>query len=357
MDRPASFSKRDFGPLLAQWTEVLTAVRESFDGGVPWQVDSPDTAASENPSPREESDQRDGVWAQKGSSNDFDAAFAVNHLVHGGGKKASYWVHPDNLVELHVLLLQYTRLRPSSASPSSRSSPTNPMGGDGVTLGNRIGDEIGVFICDDLQWFAKSRSSALISESAEGAAASIRYSSSHEAVIVVEAECQDVQVESRDVQPIPKPGHDYHIYKTKLKRKTLRRLFEPDSHSPQARSESHSSDSHTKKFPGEGRIRNALQTWHVQHRDVRPLVQMQMRRTRFVGLDNTASAGILATLDSEIRMRKCSVDAFGGNEDLFNFNHGAITAQTFPHAVLDIRYDGEEGAEIVAMLDLSHLVS
>lgn len=358
LDRPASFSKRDFGPLLTQWTDVLAAVRDSFDAGVLWQVDSPDIAASGNPSaPRLENNQGDGAWCQKGSVNDFDAAFAVSHLVHGGGNKASYWVHPDNLVELHVLLLQYTRLWTPSESSSSRSSPTNSMAGNGATSGTKISDEIGVFICDDLQWFAKSRSGATISESAEGAAASIRYSSSGEAVIVVEAACQDVQTASQGVQTGSQSGNRYHIHKTKLKRKPLCRLFEPDSHSPQARSESHSSvGSHIDACPGEGRICNAVQTWHAQHRDVRPLVQIQMRRTRFVGLGNTQSAGIRATVDRVIQMRKCSLDAFNGNEDVFTFKEGEIAATTFPHAVLDIRYEGEEGAEIVAALDRSHLV-
>lgn len=357
LDRPASFSKRDFGPLLTQWTEVLAAVRDSFDAGVQWQVESPDIATSGNPSPKLESDHGE-VWCQSGSVNDFDAAFAISHLVRGGGSKASYWVHSDNLVELQVLLLQYTRLRNSSASSSSRSSPINSVAGNGVISGTKIGDEIGVFICDDLQWFAKSRSSATISESVGGAAASIRYSSSsNEAVIVVEAGCQDIQSNSRDVQTGSKPGNSYHIHKIKLKRKSLCRLFEPDFHSPQGGSESPSSDgSHANEFPREGRVCNAVRIWHAQHRDVRPLVQIQMRRTRFVGLGNTQSAGILATLDREIQIRKCPMDVFRGNEDLFTFNRGGITAKMFPHAVLDIRYDGEEGAEIVAALDRSHLV-
>lgn len=357
LDRPASFSKRDFDPLLTQWTDVLAAVRDPFDAGAPGQGDSPDVAASGNHSPRLETDQGDGVWCQKGSVNDFDAAFAVSHLVPDGGKKASYWVHPDNLVELHVLLLQYTRLRTSLESPSSRPSSTNSLASNGATLGAKKGDEIGVFICDDLQWFAKSRSSATISESVGEAASSIRYSSLDEAVIIVETVRQDSQTDSRDVQTFPKPGNGYHIHKTRLKKKSLRCFFEPDSSSPHGRSDSHSSDdSHAHKCPGNGQSCNAVQIWHAQHRDVRPMVQIQMRRTRFVGLGNTRSAGILVTLDKDIQMRKCPLDPFKGKEDLFTFNEGGIAAKAFPHAVLDIRYDGKEGAEIVTVLDRSHLV-
>lgn len=297
------------------------------------------------------------MWCQEGSVNDFDAAFAVSHLVHGGGKKASYWVHSDNLVELHVLLLQYTRLRASAGSSSSRPSSTSSLASSGATSSPKRGDEIGVFICDDLQWFAKSRSSATISESVEGAAASIRYSALDEAVIVVEAACPHNQTESGDVPTIPKPGNGYHVHKTKLKKKPLRRFLEPDSQPPQGRSESHSSrGSSNNEFPGHERICNAVEIWHPQHRDVRPLVQIQMRRTRFVGLGNTRSAGVLATLDKEIQMKRCSPDAFKGKEDLFTFHQGGIAAKRFPHAVLDIRYDGVEGAEIVAVLDRSHLV-
>lgn len=357
LDRPASFSKRDFGPLLTQWTEILAAVRDSFHAGVHWQVDSPDIAASGNPSPRPETDEEDGVWRPKGSVNDFDAAFAASHLAHDGGEKASYWVHPDNLVELHVLLLQYTRLRTSAESSGSRRSSTNSPGSGGATSGPKRGDEIGVFICDDVQWFAKSRSSATISESVEGAAASVRYSSLDEAVIVIEAACPETPTNPQDVPTVPHPGNAYHIHKTKLKKKSLRRFFEPDSQSPQGRSESHSSHgSSNNEFSGHERICNAVEIWHAQPRDVKPLVQIQMRRTRFVGLGNTRSAGVLATLDKEIQMKKCSSNVFGGKEDLFTFNQGGIAAKTFPHAVLDIRYDGKEGAEIVAVLDGSHLV-
>lgn len=357
MDRPASFSKRDFGPLLTQWTDVLAAVRDSFDAGVHWQVDSPNVAASGNPPPRRETDRGDVVWCQRGSVNDFDAAFAVSHLVHGGGKKASYWVHSDNLVELHVLLLQYTRIRTSAESSSSRPSSTSSIASSGATSSPKRGDQIGVFICDDLQWFAKSRSSATISESVEGAAASIRYSSLEEAVIVIEAPCPYNQTKSQDGPTFPKPGHAYHVHKIKLKKKSLRHFFEPNTQSPPERSESHSSlGSGNNEFPGRERICNAVDIWHPQHRDVRPLVQTQMSRTRFVGLGNTRSAGVLATLDTEIQMRKCSSDAFRGKEDLFTFNPGGIATKTFPHAVLDIRYDGVEGAEIVAVLDRSHLV-
>ena len=297
------------------------------------------------------------MWCQKGSVNDFDAAFAVSHLVHGGGKKASYWVHSDNLVELHVLLLQYTRLRASAESSSSRPSSTSSIASSGATSSPKRGDRIGVFICDDLQWFAKSRSSATISESVEGAAASIRYSSLDEAVIVVEAACSHTPTKSRDVPSFPKPGNGYHVHKTKLKKKSLRQFFEPNTQSTPGRSESHSSHgSGNNEFPGNERICNALDIWHPQHRDVRPLVQIQMSRTRFVGLGNTRSAGVLATLDTDIQMKKCSSDVFRGKEDLFAFNQGGIANKTFPHAVLDIRYDGVEGAEIVAVLDRSHLV-
>ncbi len=376
LDRPGSFSKRDFGPLLTQWTEVLAAVRAPFQTGVLWQADSPggqvsDTATAGKPhSPSHKhsngdgevtmaGDGRSGVAAvhascQNGSVNDFDTAFALSPLGPGGGK-ALYWVHPDNLVELHVFLLQYTRLRnpmtPNSSGRSSRakSSPTALMDGTAV-WDSKPQDDVGVFICDDLQWFAKSRSSAPVSESAEKAAASIRYSSAGEAVVVVENPFQDVQQTSES----PK---GYCIHKTKLKRKILRRLFKSDSHSPVTCNQSLSSvGSHAAAIPGEEQISHALRAWLAQHREVKPLVQIHMRRTRFVGLRNSQSAGVWATLDRDIQMRKCPSGAFDGGEDLFDAGR-RLGATLFPHAILEIRYEGGQGtAEIVAALDRSHLV-
>lgn len=365
LDQPASFSKRDFGPLLAQWTEVLAAVRAPFDAGVYWQATSPSnigtdiSTSGENGPVQVANECRNSAAdlhtsGQKGPVTDFDTAFAVGALGRGGGK-ASYWVHPDNLVELHVLLLLHTRLRnPIAPISSGRSSSlrSSPPSFTGAALGSRPKDEIGVIVCDDLQRFAKSRSAATIGESIDKAAASIRYASSGEAVIVVGTSFDGVQVPS-------KPSQNYHIYKTKLKRKILRRLFEPDADSPLTRSESQSSGgSHVDTCPGEGQSCNDVQAWLTQHREVKPLVQMQMKRTRFVGLGNNQSAGIWATLDRDVKMRKCSLDAFDGNEDLFVLNEvGDLAVSQFPHAILEIRSEGEEDAlKLVAALDRSHLV-
>ena len=376
LNRPASFSNRDFGPLLTQWTEVLAAVRAPFDAGVHWHAESPsgkeiEPVSSGASSARSKSSSEGSVCegkdeyansaaelygcCQQGSANDFDTVLALSSFDHRGGK-ASYWVHPDNLVELHVLLLQHTRLRnpitPVSPcrSSSSRSSSAGLMNENGAISGTNTSNDIGVFVCDDLQWFAKSRSSATISESGERAAATIRYSSAGEAVIVTEAAIQDVQ-------PSSESRKNHLIHKTKLKRKILRRLFEPGAPSPVARSKSDSSvDSYTDATSDEGRISDTLRAWRAQHREVRPLVQIQMRRIRFVGLANTQSAGIWATLDRDIRMRTCPLNIFSGKEGLFIINEDTTSnAQKFPHAVLEFRFEGEQGRAVVAALDQSHL--
>lgn len=374
LNRPGSFSTRDFGPLLTQWTEVLAAVRAPFDAGVHWHAVWPramgsDQISSGDSSSRPISEGGDGnsagkdaytgsaadlyTRAQQGSVSDFDTVLAISSSGRGGGK-ASYWVHPDNLVELHVLLLQYTGLRnpitpiSSGRSSNSRSSPISYTDGGRALSSAQMGDEIGVFICDDLQWFARSRSSATVSESPDQAAASIRFSLGGEAVIVAEAPWQDdARLESHKT---------YHVHKTKLKKKVLRQYF--GFHQlPRARRNSNSSiKSNADACTSEEQIFDDLQAWYAQRREVKPLVQIQMRRTRFVGLGNTQSAGVWATLDRDIKMRKCLVDALGSHEDVTNLNERGIPAvNEFPHAVLDMRYEGEEGAAVVAVLDGSHL--
>lgn len=386
LGRPNSFSRRDFGPLLTQWTEVLAAVRAPFSAGVQWRTGSIDS--QDSPQPRldrrnmvrsnTDVDARKAVngtddvqisaahihsTCETGSSIDVDTALAILPLGRRAGK-ASYWIHPDNLVEIHILLLQFTRVWKSigsaaltGASSSSRSSRNSSINSRGAGAGSRSEDEIGVIICDDLQSFAKRRSAATISDSenipghaAEKAAASIRYAAKGDAVVVVGTSPD----EWRDASAAgPRPG----VQKARFKKKALRDLFDVDTDSSLARIRSGSSRWTGGTEADQVQRMDAVRTWIANHQEVQPLVQILLKRSRFVGLGNSESGGVWATLDKDVSMRQCSSKTLDVDQDLLIFGERSSDSDKFPHAILEIRYEGEDTTKLVTALDESHLVS
>lgn len=374
LGRPSSFSRRDFGPLLAQWSEVLAAVRAPFVAGVHWHAapaaqnsssgskgDKVVTSYTSDDYKRIASSTKDSsavllhAACQTSSSVDVDTALAILPLGLAAGK-ASYWIHPDNLVEVQVLLLRYTRLwmPTTSGNSSQRSSPTRSMSGRSLGPGGGMSEnDVGVIICDDLERFAKRRSSATISDSenipgmsAEKAVTSIRYTSKGNAVVVVGT--------SPGVEHSSAKGTITGVRKARFKRRALRDLFDMNTEPSRARTRSGSSR-HSSLSEGDHlQDVDSVIKWLDDHREVQPLVQIQFNRSRFVGLGNNGSGGVWATLDQNVCMRRCSSKTLNANGDKLAMIEGG--AETFPHAVLEVRYEGEDVLKLVAALDESHLV-
>lgn len=374
LGRPSSFSRRDFAPLLAQWSEVLAAVRAPFAAGVHWHAGS----AAQNSSSGSKEDKLITSYTsddykriasstkyssaallhaacETGSSIDVDTALAILPLGLAAGK-ASYWIHPDNLVEIQVLLLRYTRLwmPTTSGKPSQIPSPTRSMSGRSLGAGGGMSEnDVGVIICDELERFAKRRSSATISDSenipgmsAEKAVTSIRYASKGDAVVVVGT--------SSRIGHSSAKGTDPGVKKARFKRRALRDLFDMNTESSLARTRSDSSRHSSLSEADQLQDVDSVRKWLQDHREVQPLVQIQFNRSRFVGLGNNRSGGVWATLDQNVCMRRCSSGTLNANGDKLAMIEGG--ADTFPHAVLEVRYEGEGVPKLVAMLDESHLV-
>ena len=332
LDRPTSFSKRDFEPLLTQWTEVLAAVRAPFIDGGNWhsgqrdfmKAAQPDLSIQKKPlkNPTKQAYQEPAgdtnsvselhsAW-EDGSNIDIDTALAVLPLGRGA-TRAVYWVHPDNIVQVHVLLLQYTRLqRSNSVTPetpsSSKSSPRASFSNPSARPASQKDDEVGVIVCDDLQRFSKIRSSETISIAedcpgtvAEKAAASIRFSPSGEAVVVVDTDSGRLgHPVNWDEKQLPKIA--------RFKRKNVRQLFEASS-----------IDRFTKDVENDSK---RVFEWLTEHQEVQPLVQLLSRRTRFVGLRNSKVGGVWATLDKDISMKVCSSESLASGKGLTTISEG-----------------------------------
>ena len=368
LDRPTSFSKRDFEPLLTQWTEVLAAVRAPFIDGGNWHSGQRNSTEGSQPNlsiqkkplknPRKQGYQEPAgdmnnvselhsAW-EDGSNIDIDTALAVLPLGRGA-TRAVYWVHPDNIVQVHVLLLQYTRLQRSNSvispeSPSSsKSSPRASFSNPSARPASRTDEEVGVIVCDDLQRFSKIRSSETISITedcpgtvAEKAAASIRFSPSGEAVVVVDTDSGRFGYPANwDEKRLPKIA--------RFKRKNVRQLFEASS-----------IDRFAKDVENDSK---RVFEWLTEHREVQPLVQLLSRRTRFVGLRNSKDGGVWATLDKDISMKVCSSESLASGKGLTTISEGGtIDSETFPHAILEVRVEGDADSKLVEALNSSHLV-
>lgn len=374
LERPTAFSKKDFGPLLTQYEHALAAIRAPFEDGGGKTANrrefTGDPVETMNRSGRtHHTSQQHVMQFDPGAKKDFDrrlmdiqavchhdldlefdAALAISPLGKHGGR-AAYWIHPDNLIELHVLLLQHTRLRrtnkSNTAAPAANSS--HRKCGHECTNGidsflSRDGDDdAGLVVCDDLPNFARRQSSALISdtdastgECLEKAVATIHYSSGDEALVVVRA----LGAESETSR---------NMCKVKVRRNDVRQLF--NSAKPTS-----IADSFLGENDGESLdcVRKRLNDDH--HRNIKPLVQLQCKRTRLVGLKNGETSGIWATLDRDIFMNRTPDDFFDTNRGDLNIGLSRDCYSVgFPFAVLEVRYEGDSAMDILTALDETHL--
>ena len=375
LSRHGNFSRKDFGPLLERWTGVLATVRSPFETGTAWDADGriksislpyastsgrsahrPNLAQLAPLDSRTDTTSTTELSTVYTTSDDVevDTAFAILPLGKCGGK-AAYWIHPDNLVQLHILLLRYSRLRREKGSRSSRSSSHSGSRRTSLqsSINSGIVDEAGTIVCDDLRKFAERRNSTTVSdmETVQGtvpeeAALSIRYSSKGEVMIVINNFARNQPTSSSK-------GMSAITRKARLKRKLLSRIFagRNSALSPSASSVDITvSGNKSCSMDDEA---EAIRQWISDHPDLQPLVHLRSSRTRFVGLSNSDTKGIWATLDKGVSMKRSSVD------DLMTLGYSTslkdAASEDFPYAVLEVRWEGTSQPDLVKALDETHL--
>ena len=371
LDSSHNFSQKDFGPLLEQWTDVLATVRAPFETELSWKVNpsagtNGSTPIAGSPSKRSSASQTDSIGFQKSSSSaaeldnvyrngsevEVDTAFVTVPLGNTAGK-AVYWVHADNIIQLHVVLLQHTRLRRRAVNLKQHSSPPSSRSSVQSLSDHRplaIDDEVTTIICDDLQDFAQRRNGITISDIEnspggilEEAAMSIRYTHKSEAIVTM-SDPTGMQNRFSDSTV------EHQLSKVRLKRKAIDWLFQ-DDHSPKLPPQiiATSEDTSITNVASVDTIRQ----WLSVHTSVEPLVQLKSTRTRFVGLGNSATKGVWAILERDVHM-KCS-----SRGDLRVLSKASASNQSnwvpFPYAVLEVRWEGGTLPELVQSLDATHL--
>ncbi|KAL9037492.1 MAG: hypothetical protein Q9214_005683, partial [Letrouitia sp. 1 TL-2023] len=371
LKRPGSLSTKDFGFLLSQWNGVLAAMRALFNretnsqgvtGGsysrgekfrrksalIDKSPQATDQLSPETPLRRPFSSAKKlHSICQEGSEPELDTALAVVPIGKRGGK-ATYWVHPENLIELHVLLLKYTRRRITSPTSSvSSPAPQNNAGGAESPSKERASEIAGAVICDDLQSFSRRQSSAPLGDSEDQlgsgiqkAAACIRYSPDGEAVIAIDSSGEAKTAKKK-----------CHFRQSRLKSKAVHRLFDIEQPVP-------SPEHFSQKAENEDAWDTlTVRKWLIHHPKIHPLVQVFYKRTRFFGLGNNETKGVWATLDTDIEMAKCSSSSFSLGETFPGFVAKAATnSRSFPFSVLEVRFEGTDEPDLVTVLDGTHLL-
>ncbi len=335
--RPDSLFQLDLGYLLDQYIDVLDALRSAFD------ADGTSTSNAENANGQSSAACISRIL-EKGDDLDFD--LALNTVPLGSkGNKATYWIHPDHVVEAQVLLLQHMRLYISKArrnasvagTPIRRHSSTTNIDS---YLGND--DTIGLVVMDHPEAFAFKQNASTIGamEELQGsisikAAGQVRCCASGEAAIIV---C--TEADSQGQSPVA-------VKTVKMERKRLQNFLDTSVKEDSMKHTGSSIGSAKNEAP-------AVRQWLAEHQSTKPIAGAVSRRTRFTGLHNNSTAGVWATLDKDVCLRDSLYKDLA--DDDWSSAARAESAMKFPHAILEIRREGNQAMALIQTLDRSHLV-
>lgn len=327
---PSSFTKIDLNPLYTEYEDTLSALRTLYHERINGAPDkfSVDADTQDN-------------FAQirsiieSSSSVEFDSYFSTSPLGRSG-RNAVYWVHPDNIVELQILLLQHARSFPTRTIPSATISPmlsrqNSIASSAGRRNSNAVEADTTVLVADDLESFIAHQSSSTFEKREETVGSRLQEAAVHARWTKTDDAIVTAQVNDRDIQ------------KVSIKRKNVSAILEPSS-TTSLRKSSVTQDTSCEAVEN-------MRAWIAQQSNIKPLTTIASNRTRFAETAADSSGFILATLDKNIRMRKTESLA-NSLEDTFSQSMSA----EFPFAVLRVRQEGFRNSTLIKVLDQSHLV-
>jgi len=283
---------------------------------------------------------------QSESNLDFDLALAETPL-GDHGRRAFYWVHPDQLIELQVFLSNHLKLYPPRSSSrnsvaSHPSSPAHTRRASFIQQGNPIDHEIdhGAILLDRLDDYAQRSSAVTVGDGDEtpgqSLAATVRWTTSDDGAVSVKGIAGTENIKPAKIQK--------RYIKAFL---DLERSFKPWQDSDQ-----HSFDEERRRNPLSGPSPDFARNWLDAHRNINPLVSICSRRTRFVDLSDDQSTGQWCILDADVEMNKVTPDDLVARDWPLQASDG----WKFPHAVLEVRQEGKVSNDLIALLERSHLV-
>ncbi|KXS97818.1 hypothetical protein AC578_10531 [Pseudocercospora eumusae] len=319
LDDPKSFTKLDLGPLLDDYSATRQSIRDLYEshmqqsaGGRLSETQVPEASTSAIKQLQE--------TIESVSKVSFDTNIATVPL-GDAGQFASYFVHPENVVELQMLLLQYARFYDSRSRQNSVATPVTSQPHT-PTTGRIDFADYHMLVADNLQRFAQEQSALTVDdrEHAIGnypqrAKASVRWNHTEDALACLR--CRNGKTKSAFI-----------------KKKHVRDFFDKNAEFSQTRGVALADSTERVEELRKELLKD----------DIQPLFHFSSCRSRLVGLDENADGLVLATLDTGITIETAAPEG------------SKTTESTFPFALLLVRQEGLPKSELLAALDNSHLV-
>lgn len=324
LSQPDCFSRTQLQSRLDRYTEFLERVRSPFAGAV-----SPKTALySASTQPKQDACSF-GSWDQfQGSKRDFDTA--IEDQSHH-----TFWIHPDNVTELTVLLLQHLRSS-RRGSASCATSNTLSANQDMITRSSvDEADRTATLLLDDEARLVNSTTQA-----------SERCDPNHFwrplqclSWYINGDEHDQLELKPYEVKPQRPGGCGVRSLAAEIMRITRK----------------NGSDSST----GADALDSYDAIWKLLQSFVsrRPVAQTNHLRTRYMGLRDPDGSGSWAVLDEDVHFsRLLSEDDLSDSSSTSVLDRIPRTnPQIFPYAILTVAASGTPGAALNSTLQNSHL--
>ena len=231
---------------------------------------------------------------------------------------------------------RHLTIQPSTPFPSA--SPTPLMSKRNAIAGTSGGDDVELVVLDNLESFSDVQSTATIDttpRSAMRTAGQIRWCARDSFAAVAVSDHAGANLD-------PQRKHDEQpVLEAKVKRKLVESLLDP------ARELSRLYDDHQSALQRLGIER--VREWCAARPGIVSLAKILARRTRFSG--PVAGGEAWAFLDRDVRMLPNP-----GSAGWLAADDDDAVAAGFPHAVLEIQWDGTQTPDFIHELAESHTV-
>lgn len=371
LESPTAFHKQDFDLHVLRVSELLVVAREGMQQQ-PARSNSrkPSIEICAPPSPSAADAGREAAARSRQSSTasnnhpqaplDLETTLETSRT-SDNGNIVVFWVHYDYLIEVQVLLLKQLALQTTPACvSSSRSTPSSPMLSRRNSTASFAGndDGMGVVLLDDVDRFAGVHTSATIDrilKSGMRTAGQVRWCSRDPEALVIVADppissaaasssSSSSSVQQEEENKKKKKPEKLEL---KIKRKYVEALLDRNTESVPVK-------------PGQGgedrkSEMKKIKAWFRDHPNIKPLVRIESKRTRF---SSVADGALWASLSKDIRMTKIGgvtgwmVDS---DDDRSRLTDGGTV--DFPHAVLEVQWECTETPAFVKELARSHMVN
>lgn len=322
LDSLKSFTKLDLGPLLDEYSTTRQRIRSLYEKQVQRVTGSKTLNTIGTPASSSAIRQLQEV-VDSGSKVYFDTNIATVPLGESG-TFASYFVHPENVVELQVLLLQYARFYLARSRSNSIASPITTESRSEIFPQNRPEcADYHMLVADNLDRFVKEQNALTVDDREhkpgmfpQRAKACVRWNNDEDALATLRS----------------KSGKTKSAF---LRRKHINDFFDGTA------------DFMAKQDAPLGDTSDSIEEVRREllKDDTRPLFRFSSCRTRLVGDNADAEGMVLATLDTGITIARANSE--GQDEQ----------SSSFPLSLLLVRQEGTPKSELLFALDNSHLVS